>query len=1302
MATLLLSAAGMAVGGSIGGSVLGLSTAVAGRFIGATLGQLIDQRLMGSGSEVVETGQVDRFRLTGASEGSAIGRIYGRMRVGGQVIWASPFRETVTTTGGSGKGTPEPKTRTYSYTISLAIALCEGPITRVGRIWADGIEISPEDLNMKVYLGTSTQSADPTIAAHKGVNNTPAYRGTAYVVMENLALGQFGNRVPQFSMEVMRGGDDSQTETSDIVTAVAMIPGTGEYSLATTPVHMRAKFGQFQSTNVNSPSGKTDLTTSVEALRDELPNCGAVSLIVSWFGNDLRCGSCSIKPKVEQRAVDGANMPWRVCGVGRSGAGLVPEAGNRPVYGGTPADESVVEAIRHLKKKGQKPMFYPFILMEQLAGNTKMDPYSAQSGQPVLPWRGRITTSLAPSVSGTPDRTAEARAEVSDFFGTAQPSDFSISGDTVNYTGPSEWSYRRFILHYAYLCKAAGGVSAFCIGSEMRGLTQIRDNIGFPAVDALRVLAGEVRSILGSSTKISYASDWSEYFGYQPADGSGDRYFHLDPLWADPAIDFIGIDNYMPLSDWRDNSGHADEEWASVYNLEYLKSNVQGGEGFDWYYADDTARDLQIRTPIEDGSYGEPWVYRYKDIHSWWSQAHYDRIGGARVGASSPWIPQSKPIWFTELGCAAIEKGTNQPNKFIDPKSSESRLPYFSNGQQDDFIQAQYLKAMHGYWGNVQNNPISTQYNGNMVDMSQAYVWAWDARPYPHFPNNRKLWSDGSNYARGHWLNGRATARSLASVVREVVSKCGLLDIDTEHLFGTVRGYQVSDVSSARAALQPLLLVYGIDVIERDGRLIFKSRDGKVKAELDASELVFGEENTTPVDVVRGSDAESISRVRLGFIDSERDYESRAVEAVYPDIANTSGVSQSTFALAMQRNEGVRVAERWLTEARVSRENYQFALPPSQHHLGAGDTVKVDWEGGETFARIDSVEDNGARLVEATRVDTGVYQAPETIEFETENVAFQPIVPVDALFLDLPTITGDEVDFAPHVAVVADPWPGGAAIYSAASENGFLFNTLIQSASIFGELLTELKTAGSGVLHSQLSFDVQLANGELNSVDLQALLSGSNVALLTNGDPNVVEVIQFETADLIDASTYRISGLLRGQAGSDGVAVSEWAVGSYFVLFNAALSQLDLAPVARGIARNYRYGPSSKGYADVAYQEVTHAFENNDLRPYKPCHLRDRTLVDGSLTLEWIRRTRVDGDSWAGLDVPLGEETESYLVTVVKDGNAVRQDVVSQSAWTYDAQDIAAEIVNGAYSVDVSQISALYGAGPAATVQLTV
>ncbi len=642
MATVVLSAAGAAIGGSIGGILAGLSSVAIGRAVGSTFGKLVDQRLLGQGSDVVEHGKVDRFRLTNSGEGAAISQLYGRMRLGGHVIWASDFLETETVTGG-GKGAPSgPETREFSYTVSIALALCEGEITRVGRVWADGDEIAVPDLNMRVYTGAQDQQPDPVMEAIEGQGFVPAYRGTAYVVFENLALQQFGNRVPQFSFEVVRpeqpGADGAEEEMTRAVRGVALMPGTGEYALATTPVYYTDADRGRWSANVNTPAGRSDFTESLDSLRDELPNCEAASLIVSWFGNDLRCGTCTLRPKVERRDIEGENMPWEVAAIPRQLAEEIAQSDGRPIYGGTPSDQSVIEAIQAMNDAGKAVMFYPFILMDQLEGNALLNPYDLSATQPHLPWRGRITLSVAPGVDGSPDGTVGADAQVDAFFGTVTAADFVVC-ETVQYSGPAEeWSMSRFILHYAALCAAAGGVESFCIGSEMRGLTQIRGaGNQFVAVQRLRALAAEVRALVGPDTKISYAADWTEYFGYQPQDGTGDRYFHLDPLWSDDNIDFIGIDNYMPLSDWRDGEDHADAVWGDIYNLDYLRANVAGGEGYDWFYHSVDAEAAQIRTPITDGEYNEPWVWRYKDILNWWRNAHHERVGGVRSLTPTDW-----------------------------------------------------------------------------------------------------------------------------------------------------------------------------------------------------------------------------------------------------------------------------------------------------------------------------------------------------------------------------------------------------------------------------------------------------------------------------------------------------------------------------------------------------------------------------------------------------------------------------------------------------------------------------------------
>ncbi len=1299
MATILLSAAGAAIGGAFGGTAFGLSTAVLGRAIGATLGRVIDQKLLGGGSEVVETGQIERFQLTGASEGTAVGRHYGRLRMGGQVIWSTLFKETVKTedVGGKGGGGSATTTKTYSYSISLAVALCEGEILDVGRIWADGMEISRDDVGLRVYKGSESQLPDPKIEAVEGVANAPAYRGLAYVVFEDLHLSQFGNRVPQFSFEVLRPTSsdfvpEGEENLSRTVRAVALIPGTGEYSLATSRVNYSNGFGWSESANVNSNSGKTDFRTSLDQMTAELPLCNSVSLVVSWFGSDLRCGECQIVPKVEQSEFDGDKMAWRVSDLLRPGAQEVPKNEGRPVYGGTPADEAVIDAIQALKADGKSVVFYPFILMDQMAGNDLPNPWDGETGQPSFPWRGRITTEFAPGVSGSSDGSMESEDEVANFFGSAQPEDFVCIGSKVSYEGESEWSFRRFILHYAHLCVQAGGVEAFCIGSELRSLTQIRsEGNRFPAVESLVSLARDVRKILGPVTKISYAADWSEYFGYHPQDDSGDVFFHLDPLWGCEDIDFVGIDNYMPLSDWRDGVDHADAGWKSIYNIDYLKANVSGGEGYEWYYADESSRDAQNRLAITDGLHGEDWVFRYKDIRNWWSKGHHERVGGVRQSAPTAWIPQSKPIWFTEIGCAAIDKGTNQPNKFVDPKSSESHVPWFSSGLRDDFIQMQYLRATYQFWEDGENNPVSALYGAPMVDVSHAHVWAWDARPYPDFPARTEVWSDGENYRLGHWLNGRSTSESLAAVVADICGQAGVTDIDVSELYGLVRGFSIDETSGARSSLQPLELAYGFDAAEHDGVLHFRSRNGISDHELSDESLVADGEAV--LSLQRSALGESAGKVRINYIQADSSFETRTTEASLPD-EESSSASSSDLAICLTDTESKRIGERWLAEARIARDTATFSLPPSYAHVQVGDVVSLAYGERRANFRVDRIEIGESIGIEAVRVEPDLFRPSSDVFAPVALPTPKVSMPVFVRFLDLPLITGDEDPVAPYIAAYTSPWPGSVAVYSSSEDEGYSLNTVVERPAIVGVTETVLKSAASAVPDLGASLTVRVYGGGLSSVTRTALLNGANALAIGDGEGGDWEIIQFGNADLVAEDTYVLSYLLRGQLGTDAIMPAEWPAGSKIIVIDNGLSQIELASSARGLERHYRVGPSDKGYADESFVHLLHSASSVGLRPYSPVHLKAEQISDGALAVSWVRRTRIDGDSWEGLDVPLGENSEQYLVQIVQGEYVLREVETVEPSWTYQAEMRVADAPIGAFDIQVAQVSERYGVGP--------
>lgn len=1288
MATILLSAAGAALGAGFGGTLLGLSGAVLGRALGATLGRVIDQRVMGNGSEAVDVGRVERFRLMGASEGTAIPHLWGRVRVSGQVIWATRFQEQATREGGS-KGAPRGASTQFSYSISLAIALCEGTITHVGRVWADGNEISPDALNMRIYTGDESQLPDPKIEAVEGAGLAPSYRGTAYVVIEDLDLAPYGNRVPQFSFEVIRPAQGvsaaAYPDLAKTVPGVALIPGTGEYALATTAVHYSYGPGVNRSANVNTAAGKADLVVSLDQLRDELPAVSGLSLVVSWFGSDLRCGSCTLRPKVEQTQYDGVGMPWVVNGVVRAAAMALPQQDGQPIYGGTPADASVVQAIQAIRAGGQQVTFYPFILMDQISGNTLPDPHSDAASQPHLPWRGRITLATAPARAGTTDRTAAAAAEVAAFFGSAQPAHFTTNGTTVSYTGPADWGYRRFVLHYAKLCAVAGGVDTFCIGSELRGLTQIRGVAdSFPAVAALRQLAADVRTILGAATKITYAADWTEYFGYHTGDNV---YFHLDPLWADPAIDLIGIDNYMPLSDWREGETHADAAWGSIHNKDYLRANIAGGEGFDWYYDGPEGTAAQNRKPITDGAHEEPWVYRYKDLRGWWQNQHHNRINGVRDTAPTAWVPTSKPIRFIEYGCAALDKASNQPNRFLDFKSSESGLPAYSNGQRDDLIQLVYFQAVAEHWADPALNPVSPLYAAPMVDFANSLAWAWDARPFPDFPRNTAAWGDAANYDKGHWLNGRTSGQQLAAVIAEICDRAGLQPVSFAEPLDLVRGYGINDIASARSILQPLLMAHGVEVIEREGAVTFRKRTGLAATPLTRDQLARSTEIDGTLETSRLSNIETPGRVRLTYLEAEGDFAVATAQASFPDHAGDV-VSQSELPMVLTDAEATATAERWMAEARVSRDVARFALPPSQLGLGAGDVVLLDAQ----RYRIDRIEQSGLQLVEAVRIDPAPYRATETRSTARTWPPYVPPTPVHPVFLDLPLLTGAEVPHAPYIGAVAQPWPGAVALWSSATDDSYVLNRQITAPAVIGITETALHAAPAGQWDRGPGLRLRVETGTLSSATEFQVLAGANVAAIGDGSPANWEVFQFATATLVAPKTYELSLRLRGQAGSDGVMPPAWPIGSTVVLLNNALSQVDLPASARGLVRHYRIGPANRGYDAPETQHLVEAFDGIGLRPYPVAHLR--AIQGPDITLSWTRRTRIDGDSWQSVEVPLGEDSESYLIRVLQGGTVLRETLSSLPSWTYTAADQSADAASGSITLSVAQLSQRFGAGP--------
>ncbi len=1302
MATLVLQYAGQAFGGMIGGPI----GAVIGRAAGAVVGNIVDQSLLGALAKPaqVEGPRLDDLQVQASREGAFIPRAYGRTRLAGQVIWATRFEEEISTTtkksgGKGGAGKRKTKVTEYSYYANFAVGLCEGEIGRIGRIWADGKPLDQSRVTLRGYSGTKTQLPDSLISAREGMEKAPAYRGLAYIVFERLPLADYGNRIPQLTFEIFSPLDDLEQK----INGVNIVPGSTEFGYSPLQITRDLGEGKTAAENTHSYEALSDWNASMDDLAASCPNLQSASLVVSWFGNDLRCGLCALKPGVEDTDKITRPESWSVAGLSRADAHLVSQIDARPAFGGTPSDASVIAAIKDIKARGWRAVFYPFVLMDVPDGNTLPNPYDGSASQPVFPWRGRITCDPAPGVAGTVDKTAAATAQVNAFFGAATVGDFAIDGENVIYSGPAEWSQRRMILHYAHLCKAAGGVDAFLIGSELRGLSTIRGSaVHFPAVDALKTLAADVRTVLGAATKISYAADWSEYFGYQPQDGSSDVFFHLDPLWSDAAIDFIGIDNYMPMSDWRDGENHLDYQNGarSIYDTAYLRANIAGGEGYEWYYADMAARDAQNRTPITDGAYAKPWVFRCKDIKNWWSNSHYNRPGGIEDTAATSWLPGSKPVWFTETGCPAISKGANQPNVFMDAKSSESAAPYYSDRHRDDLVQRRYLKALFEYWDTSSpyyaggSNPVSDVYNAPMVDVGNIHIWAWDARPFPAFPGMENVWADAPNWQTGHWLNGRLGALPLDKLVSVLTQGYGVLT-NTGNLEGLVDGFVIDRTMSARQAVEPLALGYFFDAVESEGLIRFDHRKNAPVISADPDDFAVKDENTAAVQLIRAQESELPSIVHLSYIDQMSNYRAAAVES-RRQTAQSARVARADLPLVTDQDQARNMAEIWLQELWRERERAKFTLPPNLLGAEPGDVIAFTRNRRDHRIRVQEITDALGRAVEGASADSSLYAPAPVVRRQTRVTAPGVLGPVIVEFMDLPLLTGNEIPHAGYLAAFAGPWPGAVAVYRGVDAAAHDLNAVLEAPATMGETLQDLYSGPAGRWDRASRVQVRLYGGALQSVDQMALFSGANSAAIKNADGEW-EIFQFLSADLVAADVYELSGLLRAQAGTEDAMRDPVAAGARFVLLTGAVEQADMSADEIGLAFDYRYGPYGRDMADPVYQNRSVAFSARGLKPFSPVHIRARRDVATSdIELSWIRRTRLNGDSWVLEEVPLGEDKEVYKVNILDASYQILRSLNSEtSGATYTSTMQIADfgVIQTRIIVDISQISQTCGDG---------
>ena len=493
--------------------------------------------------------------------------------------------------------------------------------------------------------------------------------------------------------------------------------------------------------NVHNADGRADLIASLDDLQALAPNLEAVSLVVGWFGDDLRCGNCLIKPGVETRGQGHLSArPGASTASTRGDAHVVSQMDGRPAYGGTPSDDSVVQAIAESESARPARQFLSVPVHGHRGRQRAARSLSTggASGQPAYPWRGRITCSRAGlSRIGRSDRDGGnagqrllRRGHGSRFL--RQRHDGQLD------------RRRRLGLppHGAALRASLRG------GGRRRRLP---DRLGIARADARAQRRHRLSGRRG-------AEDARGRCARHPRRRHQDRLCRrLVGIQQPPDRRCAGRGAVQSRSVvvGRQHRFRRHRQLPAARRLArrhrasrlrrgerphlartiaaYLQANIRGGEDYDWYYATDADRAAQTRTPITDGAYGKPWVFRAKDFWNWWANAHYDRADGTRVRARRPpGCRKSKADPVHRTGLPGGRQGRQPAQRLLRSEIERKRPALFLEWRARRSDPAPLSRGASEFLDRSRaNNPTSSVYAAPMVDTDNIYVWSLGCAAVP-------------------------------------------------------------------------------------------------------------------------------------------------------------------------------------------------------------------------------------------------------------------------------------------------------------------------------------------------------------------------------------------------------------------------------------------------------------------------------------------------------------------------------------------------------------------------------------------
>lgn len=527
-------------------------------------------------------------------------------------------------------------------------------------------------------------------------------------------------------------------------------------------------------------------------------------------------------------------------------------------------------------------------------------------------------------------------------------------------------------------------------------------------------------------------------------------------------------------------------------------------------------------------------------------------------------------------------------------------------------------------------------------------------------PINDAIWVRAASGANIHILyldRIGSSGVTLADVVNDVASWCGLSGAITSDLDQVVYGYSVTQ-GSGKDMIAPLLDIHDCIARPHDFSAEFIKRGDAPLGNLFTEDFVR-EGDEARYTVLIAQDTDLPRRVSLNYADIGHDQQTNTVESRRP-LDAVDSVRELTLDLTTyvtDPDEAQRFTDRYLRRQWIRAEGHNLTLTAQELAIEPGDTWNLDLDGiVRTATCVKTVLSGGAIQTEWERDFPGLTTlgsgtgAP--MDGRDDEVIYIPS-PTKGFVLDIPLVEDSDNNanpilyYAAGKYITAASWPGAVIWQADADGDEFTDWNGVDSSqgATWGYALTALADANPWLWDRGNTVNVDVKGGTLASVTEAEIDADPTLNMAYLGG----ELLNFATATLEADGTYTLSGLKRGRRGTEWTT-GDHAIGDEFVLAAYLLNDgIGLSEV--GTTDSYKV--ATLGRDPLASPEIAFTVTGASLKPYAPA--RVKALSDGTdWTFTIIRRTRVGGAWVGGTTIPLSENSEEYEIEIYDGASVVR------------------------------------------------